>query len=73
LPAGDILDTAGSRLRDIGTAGRFEASSQLHDALSSAQAESSTMRWRKKLYDALAYRSNLNEKFYEEFNAYSPI
>jgi hypothetical protein len=33
------------------------SATNLHNALSPAQAESSTMRWRKKLYDALTVRS----------------
>jgi hypothetical protein len=36
-----------------------DAAADLHDALSPAQAESSTMRWRKKLYDALTVRKLL--------------
>ena len=35
---------------------RVDSATYLHDALSPAQAESSTMRWRKKLYDALTVR-----------------
>jgi hypothetical protein len=37
--------------------GRVDSTTHLHDALSPAQAESSMMRWRKKLYDALTVRS----------------
>ena len=37
-----------------------DSAADLHDALSPAQAESSTMRWRKKLYDALTVRNKGN-------------
>jgi hypothetical protein len=58
------LAPAQSQLRyGNGRAGRnlqarrcVDSAADLHDALSPAQAESSTMRWRKKLYDALTVR-----------------
>src|SRR5262245_51927073 len=47
----------GSRVRDIATAKCSRSATDLHAALSGRATESSTMRCRKKLYDALSVRT----------------
>ena len=46
----------GRRVRDIATAKYTRSATDLYAALSGRSAESSTMRCRKKLYDALSVR-----------------
>src|ERR1700757_5165015 len=47
----------GSASRKLHSRGCRASAIHLHDALSPVQVESSTMRWRKKLYDALTVRT----------------
>jgi hypothetical protein len=62
LPAGDVLATLGRQLRDIATAKYSGSATDLHAALSGREAESSTMRCRKKLYDAWSETAGKKQK-----------
>ena len=59
-PARSLLRCGNGRAgRNLHARRCVDCATHLHDAVPPAQAESSTMRWRKKLYDALTVRTQL--------------
>lgn len=60
-PARSLLRYGNGRAgRNLHARRRVDSATHLHDALPPTQAESSTMRWRKKLYDALTVRTRFD-------------